>query len=135
LLTETVLAGALESVNPSWTADLDSDPEGMPTAIILSAEGGDRLELVPVAFTGRTLILGSTAIHLASARAGARIVELIAARSGDFFGPVRRRRRPLPPIPLGREAPATPPREPIRAPLERWHDGEPPVQDGFFPPA
>jgi len=86
LLVATVLAGALESINPTWTADLDADPEsGSPTAVILSAQSGARVDLVPLTFTGRTLTVGNQAVHLAGRRAGERIVELLAARSAAFF--------------------------------------------------
>lgn len=86
LLVTTVLAGTLESINPSWTADIDMDAQGAPSAVILSAQSGARVDLVPLAFTGRTLSVGSQAVHLAGRRAGERIVELLAARAAAFFG-------------------------------------------------
>lgn len=45
------------------------------------------------------------------------------------------KRHTAPPVPNAYERPATPQREPVRAPLTPWRDGEPPEpSDGLFPP-
>ena len=86
LLVCTVLAATLEGINPTWSADLDRDDQtSAPTAVILAARSGTRVDVIPLAWTGRTLSIGGEVIHLAGRRAGERIIEILATRSVAFL--------------------------------------------------
>ena len=91
LVVEVLLARVLESLDPDWTATLEHDAFGEPTAILLSMPG-DTIEF-PVSVTNRAIRIGTGAavIGLAGRDAGRRILErladLCAAELGAPAGP------------------------------------------------
>lgn len=86
LLVLTVLAAALESVNPTWSADLDyaGDDAGALTGVILIAGSGARVRVLSVSMTARLLRIGSTKVALNSRRAGEIIVRTLADQAAGF---------------------------------------------------